>query len=172
MSDASTGPSAFAGAILKVAFCGVILVLLTGQTASDPSRRAPKSDQAAAGPAKNTMNWASALQQRIRSCWHVSASFRTAPPVRVRVYFELRRDGTLAGPPRQVPTSDEDPSLVQSAIRAVEECQPYSFLPQSEYVGGWNRLDITFDTGAMPLEAPSKGEIPKSLQIMQPERKR
>jgi hypothetical protein len=180
MSDASTATSAFAGAITKVAFCGVILVLLAGQTTSDPSRRAPKSDQAVVGPAKNTMNWASALMERLRSCWYVHASLRNARPLQVRISFDLRRDGTLAGPPSQVPTSDGDPSLVQSAIQAVEKCQPYSFLPQSEYVGGWDRLDVTFDTGKAPttvgvptsIETLNQGEIPKSLQIMQPERKR
>ena len=35
-------------------------------------------------------------------------------------------------------------AFAQSAIRAIEQCQPYSFLPQAEYKGGWDYMDMTF----------------------------
>ncbi len=47
----------------------------------------------------------------------------------------------LAGPPMA-----NGPAIAESAIRAIQQCQPYTFLPQAEYVGGWDRLDITFSS--------------------------
>ena len=41
------------------------------------------------------------------------------------------------------------PAIAESAIRAIQQCQPYTFLPQAEYVGGWDRLDITFSSKDM-----------------------
>ena len=47
----------------------------------------------------------------------------------------------MAGPPMA-----NGPAIAESAIRAIQQCQPYTFLPQAEYVGGWDRLDITFSS--------------------------
>lgn len=166
---------------MKVVGIAAVGIVLSAQT--EP-KRLQKADDAAISTAKVLPDWALALTERLRSCFYAPERFRAGPPLHVRVYLELRRDGTLAVAPRQVPGSSHgvDPSLVQSAIRAVEKCQPYSFLPRAHYVGGWDRLDVTFSTH-MPGDTarnstsnagstlPS-GETPKWLQIMQPERKR
>ena len=103
----------------------------------------------AAGQAqKLSMSWVGALQARIRQCWNVPAGVRDAENIEVRVYFELRKDGTVAGQPRLLagPPNANGPAIGESAVRAIQQCQPYTFLPQSEYVGGWDRLDITFSS--------------------------
>jgi colicin import membrane protein len=103
----------------------------------------------AAGQAQRlTMSWVGALQARIKQCWNVPAGVRDAENIEVRVYFELRKDGTVAGPPRLLagPPNAQGPAIGESAIRAIQQCQPYNFLPQAEYVGGWDRLDITFSS--------------------------
>jgi colicin import membrane protein len=103
----------------------------------------------AAGAAqKLTMSWVGALQARIKQCWNVPAGVRDAENIEIRVYFELRKDGTVAGQPRLLagPPMANGPAIAESAIRAIQQCQPYTFLPQSEYVGGWDRLDITFSS--------------------------
>lgn len=103
----------------------------------------------AAGTAqKLTMSWVGALQARIKQCWNVPAGVRDAENIEIRVYFELRKDGTVAGMPRMLAGSPnaQGPAIAESAIRAIQQCQPYTFLPPAEYVGGWDRLDITFSS--------------------------
>lgn len=97
---------------------------------------------------KLTMSWVGALQARIKQCWNVPAGVRDAENIEIRVYFELRKDGTVATTPRLLagPPSASGPAIAESAIRAIQQCQPYSFLPQAEYAGGWDRLDITFSS--------------------------
>jgi outer membrane biosynthesis protein TonB len=103
----------------------------------------------AAGQAQRlTMSWVGRLQAKIRECWNVPGGVRDAENIEVRVYFELRKDGFVAGQPRLLagPPNAQGPAIGESAIRAIQRCQPYDFLPQSEYVGGWDRLDITFSS--------------------------
>lgn len=99
---------------------------------------------------KLTMSWVGALQARIKQCWNVPAGVRDAEAIEIRVYFELRKDGSVATPPRLLavtgPPVTSGPAIAESAIRAIQQCQPYTFLPQAEYVGGWDRLDITFSS--------------------------
>lgn len=125
----------------------------------DPTRQAVTGDTlnakssfgTSAGKAeKLTMSWVGALQARIKQCWNVPAGVRDAEAIEIRVYFELRKDGTVASMPRLLavagPPVTSGPAIAESAIRAIQQCQPYSFLPQAEYAGGWDRLDITFSS--------------------------
>lgn len=103
----------------------------------------------AAGQAqKLTFGWLGALRARLKECWHVPAGVRDADSLEIRVAFALRRDGRLVGPPHLMaaPPMANGPAVAESALRAVQQCQPYDFLPQSEYEGGWNELDVTFNT--------------------------
>jgi outer membrane biosynthesis protein TonB len=97
---------------------------------------------------KLTMSWVGALQAKIKQCWNVPAGVRDAENIEIRVYFELRKDGSVASMPQllQATGAAAGPAIAESAIRAIQQCQPYNFLPQSEYVGGWDRLDITFSS--------------------------
>lgn len=110
----------------------------------------PGLGKANASAAKLSMSWVGALQARIRQCWNVPAGVRDAENIEIQVYFELRKDGSVQGVPmtRSVrgAAASFGPAIAESAIRAIQQCQPYSFLPQSEYAGGWDRLDITFSS--------------------------
>ena len=110
----------------------------------------PGLGKANASAAKLTMSWIGALQSRIKQCWNVPAGVRDADNIEIQVYFELRRDGSVMGVPatRAVrgAAASSGPAIAESAVRAIQQCQPYSFLPQSEYEGGWDRLDITFSS--------------------------
>lgn len=123
----------------------------------DPSRQATAGDVlntnssfgTSSGQAQRlTMSWVGALQARIKQCWNVPAGVRDAENIEIRVYFELRKDGTVASQPRLLegPRNAAGPAIAESAIRAIQQCQPYSFLPPAEYAGGWDRLDITFSS--------------------------
>ena len=119
---------------------------LTGETLNT----APGLGKANASAARLTMSWIGALSSRIKQCWNVPAGVRDADNIEIQVYFELRRDGSVIGVPltRAVrgATASSGPAIAESAVRAIQQCQPYAFLPQSEYDGGWDRLDITFSS--------------------------
>jgi colicin import membrane protein len=123
----------------------------------DPTRNSitgaqvnPKSQlgTSAGAAQKLTMSWMGALQNRIRNCWAVPAGVRDADTMEVRIQVKLAPNGMLQQPPELVEAPRADPAVglafAQSAIRAIEQCQPYSFLPQAEYKGGWDFMDMTF----------------------------
>ncbi len=66
----------------------------------------------------------------------------------VRIQIGLGPNGMLQAPPElmEAPSGNQVTGLAfaQSAIRAIEQCQPYSFLPKAEYKGGWDYMDMTF----------------------------
>lgn len=122
----------------------------------DPTRQSIMGEQVnpksqigtAAGRAqKLTMSWVGALQKRISDCWAVPAGVRDADTMEVRILIKLSPNGMLQAPPELVEapvSAGAGPAFAQSAIRAIEQCQPYSFLPQAEYKGGWDYMDMTF----------------------------
>src|SRR5262249_55444402 len=123
----------------------------------DPSRQSitgqqisPKSQigTAAAAAQKMTMGWLPALVKRVSDCWAVPAGVRDADTMQVRILVRLGTNGMLLAPPELVEAPSGNPvvgvAFAQSAIRAIEQCQPYSFLPQAEYKGGWDFMDMTF----------------------------
>jgi outer membrane biosynthesis protein TonB len=124
----------------------------------DPTRQSiigeqvnPKSALGVSAPAamtqKNTFGWMGALQKRIGSCWSVPAGIRDADTIQVRILVKLGPDGTLQGRPQlaEAPAGSAiGPAFAESAIRAIEQCQPYNFLPKAEYKGGWDYMDMIF----------------------------
>jgi outer membrane biosynthesis protein TonB len=126
----------------------------------DPTRSSITGEQlnpksalgTAAGAAqKLTLSWVGALQRRISDCWNVPSGIRDAENIEIRIYFELNADGTVAGRPLMLagPPTAYGPAVGESAVRAIEQCQPYTFLPQAEYRGGWDKIDMTFSTKEM-----------------------
>jgi len=97
---------------------------------------------------KLTMGWVGALQKHVGDCWSVPAGVRDADTMEVRVLIRLNPNGMLQAPPELLEAPAGNPvvgaAFAQSAIRAIEQCQPYSFLPQAEYKGGWDYMDMTF----------------------------
>ncbi len=61
----------------------------------------------------------------------------------MRVY--LKRDGVLAADPTliEASASRDGPLIMQTAIRALKDCQPYAFLPAAKYKE-WKVLDLSF----------------------------
>jgi hypothetical protein len=141
-------------AAIRIAGIAGVGILLAAQTVPYSTRPVLTPDQIAPARPKHTFSWVPALKGRIAKCWSPA---RGAPPAPMRIYFELRRDGTLAGPPRHMSRGWDGapPAQVQRAIQAIEKCQPYAFLPQSEYAEGWDKLDVTFDFGK-PAGEPGK----------------
>jgi outer membrane biosynthesis protein TonB len=117
---------------------------VTGDTINPNSPRGTAAGQAQ----KLTFGWLGALKERLKACWNVPAGIRDGENIEVRVQFELRRDGTLLRVPQLMAGSPNayGPAVGESAVRAIQQCQPYTFLPQKEYEGGWDWIDVTFNT--------------------------
>jgi hypothetical protein len=85
-----------------------------------------------------------AFKAHLRKCWKLPGTV-SSPTTRVvmRVYF--RRDGTLGSEPVliEASASRDGPVVMQTAIRALKECQPYGFLPADKY-REWKVLDLSF----------------------------
>jgi hypothetical protein len=86
-----------------------------------------------------------AFRARLRKCWKLpgAASLNQATRVVLRIY--LRRDAMLAADPVliEASASRDGPVVMQAAMRALKDCQPFAFLPADKY-GEWKVLDLSF----------------------------
>ena len=70
-----------------------------------------------------------------------------APSDKLRIVLRafMTLEGRLATEPVliEASASPKGPALMQSAISALQSCQPYAMLPQDRY-GEWKMLDLSF----------------------------
>jgi hypothetical protein len=85
------------------------------------------------------------FKARLKACWKPPATAAGTRKLTAALRVALRIDGTLAGPPELVEAtaSPYGPALVDSAMRAVNQCGPYGFLPADSY-DTWKALSLTF----------------------------
>ena len=85
-----------------------------------------------------------ALRAQIRRCWNPPAGAADARDLRVEMNVKLRLDGSLAAQPVLLErgSSPYFQVFAESALRAVERCQPYS-LPAAKYEV-WKDIDLGF----------------------------
>jgi outer membrane biosynthesis protein TonB len=96
--------------------------------------------------AQLSMSELDALRARLGQLWSIPAGAADPQELVVQVRVQLKRDGTLAGPP-MVLTSGKSPLFIaarDSAIRAVFRGQPYDML-RPEHYEQWKDIEITFD---------------------------
>jgi hypothetical protein len=89
------------------------------------------------------------FRSHLRKCWKLPSSV-SSPTTRVVLRVYLRRDGKLASEPVliEASASRDGPVVMQTAIRALRECQPYGFLPAAKY-SEWKVLDLSFSPREM-----------------------
>ena len=90
------------------------------------------------------------IKDAVSRCWNINSGAEGMDKVVVKLEVNLRPDGRLAQPPRIV-NSMPGPlfaDTANSAVRAVIQCEPYSF-PAELYKGGWDSLVWTFDPRKM-----------------------
>ena len=91
------------------------------------------------------------MRQAVSRCWNINAGMSGVEQLVVRVEVRLNQDGQLMGEPRVV-NSGSGPlfqDAVNSALRALIQCQPYANLPRDLYRGGWEHMVVTFDPRQM-----------------------
>jgi hypothetical protein len=100
-------------------------------------------------PASKTADIASSLvsefRRRLKTCSKLPASVAPSDRLTIKLRVFMTPEGKLAAEPVliEASASEKGPALMQSAISALEACQPYQMLPADRY-GEWKVLDLSF----------------------------
>ena len=91
-----------------------------------------------------------AFKAHLQECWKPPASLAAASNLVVVLRISLQPNGVLAGEPSLLAASAsaEGPTLIQTANRALQQCQPYAFLPAEKYKE-WRTLDLSFSPAGL-----------------------
>ncbi len=87
-----------------------------------------------------------AFRQKLKACWHPPVGAPSAERINVPMTIRLKLDRTLAGAP-EVEMSARDAftrAMIESAVRAVIECQPYTMFSPARYET-WKEIPLNFD---------------------------
>lgn len=86
-----------------------------------------------------------AFRERVSSCSTLPAGVDRRDRIAVSLRVSFNADGTLASPPRPLRpiTSPKTQALMESAIDALQKCQPYTMLPADKYKI-WKTIDLVF----------------------------
>jgi hypothetical protein len=86
-----------------------------------------------------------AFRRQLKTCSILPKSVAPSDPIKIMLRITMTPDGRLASEPILVEASAsaKGPALMQSAIRALQACQPYAMLPVDRY-GEWKVLDLSF----------------------------
>jgi len=114
----------------------------------------PSLPQARAGdpfdaPASKAADVASSLvtefRRRLKTCAKLPASVAPSDKISIKLRVFMTLEGKLAAEPIliEASASAKGPALMQSAIGALQACQPYAMLPADRY-GEWKVLDLSF----------------------------
>ena len=85
------------------------------------------------------------FRRHLRTCSKLPAALKGSDDVKVRLRVLMTPQGKLAAEPIliEASASAKGPLLMQSAISALQACQPYAMLPVDRY-GEWKVLDLSF----------------------------
>jgi hypothetical protein len=108
-----------------------------------PNSRGKDFDAESTTVANLSSDERAAFRAQLRKCWKLPGGTAQTTRVVLRVY--LRRDKRLASEPVliEASASRDGPVVMQAAMRALKECQPFAFLPADKY-GEWKVLDLSF----------------------------
>lgn len=92
------------------------------------------------------------FKAHMKECWAPPFSLATADAQKLVVVLRvsLQQDGALAGEPTLLAASasPKGAALLQTAMQALQKCQPYSFLPAAKYKE-WKKLDLSFSPAGL-----------------------
>jgi hypothetical protein len=100
-------------------------------------------------PASKKADIASSLitefRRHLKTCSKLPGSIATSDELRITLQVLMTLEGKLAAEPILIEAraSAKGPLLMQSAIAALQACQPYAMLPADRY-GEWKVLDLSF----------------------------
>jgi hypothetical protein len=107
-------------------------------------------DAASATPAMAPHDDTAAFRAHVSSCSHLPPEIGSGDPIKVvlRVYF--KPDGTMAEAPQMLDAtfSPKSSALMKIAVKALENCQPFTELPKDKY-DKWKVMDLIVTPRAM-----------------------
>jgi hypothetical protein len=115
---------------------------------ADPAKGGKSGDDFGS-PASKTADLASNLitefRRHLKTCSKLPASIAPSDNIKITLRVLMTTDGKLAAEPIVVEgtASVKALDLKQSAVEALEACQPYTMLPADRY-GEWKVLDLSF----------------------------
>jgi hypothetical protein len=124
-----------------------VMLGLPPDLSAEPHGAKPGDDFDA--PASKTADIDSSLvskfRRHLRTCSKLPPSIAAADRITIKLRVLMTPEGKLAGAPVliEASASAKGPVLMQSAMAALEACQPYSMLPADRY-GEWKVLDLSF----------------------------
>ncbi len=85
------------------------------------------------------------FRRHLKTCSTLPKSVTPSDKVAIKLRVFMTPNGRLAAPPLliEASASAKGPALMQSAISALQACQPYEMLPADKY-GEWKVLDLSF----------------------------
>ena len=85
------------------------------------------------------------FRRHLRNCSKLPPSIAVSDRITIKLRVLMTPEGKLAAKPVliEASASAKGPLLMQSAIAALEACQPYAMLPADRY-GEWKVLDLSF----------------------------
>ena len=86
-----------------------------------------------------------AFKMQVQRCWNAPVGVSNLEKLHVVMRVSLARDGALSARPSLIEgsASPHGPALVESAVRALRQCQPYRLWPADRY-DEWKVLDLNF----------------------------
>ncbi len=102
-------------------------------------------DAMATRTANITSDLVTQFRNHLKTCATLPKSIAPSDKVAIKLRVLMTPDGRLATEPIliEASASAKGPILMQSAIQALQACQPYVMLPADRY-GEWNKLDLSF----------------------------
>jgi hypothetical protein len=85
------------------------------------------------------------FKSHLKTCSKLPESIAPSDAIKIKLRVFMTPDGKLATDPILIEASAsiKGPALMQSAISALQACQPYAMLPADKY-GEWKVLDLSF----------------------------
>jgi hypothetical protein len=102
-------------------------------------------DAPASRPADVASNLVAEFRRHLKTCSKLPAAVGPSDKIKIKLRVFMTLEGRLAAEPIliEASASAKGPALMQSAIGALEACQPYAMLPADRY-GEWQVLDLSF----------------------------
>jgi hypothetical protein len=88
-------------------------------------------------------DWTAPFRERVGSCSKKPEGVESGDKVTIKIRISFNHDGTVASPPRLlVPApSAKQQALMDSAVDALERCQPFTMLPPEKYKQ-WKTMQV------------------------------
>jgi hypothetical protein len=90
------------------------------------------------------------FKAHLKKCWNPPADLASAGDLHVVLRVAFNPNGALRMEPTMLAASAsaDGPALMKTALRALQQCQPYAFLPGAKY-REWKVLDLSFSPAGL-----------------------